>query len=78
MYVESTPIVPVSYVPRMMFFTKGRGVHRDHLTSFEMALRDAGIADLNLILKDRNMPKEVKQVIEATFPGVKKKGFRFW
>ena len=35
-------------------------------------------ADLHLILKDRNMPKEVKQVIEATFPGVKKKGFRFW
>ncbi|HJR85494.1 MAG TPA: pyruvoyl-dependent arginine decarboxylase, partial [Nitrososphaeraceae archaeon] len=24
-----------------MFFTKGKGVHKDHLTSFELALRDA-------------------------------------
>ena len=36
-------------VPKKMFFTKGIGVHREKLTSFEMALRDAGIARYNLV-----------------------------
>ena len=52
----------MSYVPRMMFFTKGRGVHRDHLTSFEMALRDAGIADLNLVSVSSIKPPRCKIV----------------
>jgi arginine decarboxylase len=30
-------------VPKRMFFTKGVGKHRERLTSFELALRDAGI-----------------------------------
>lgn len=34
--------------------------------------------DLHMILEDRNMPKEVKEMIKQTFPNVKKKGFRFW
>ncbi len=62
LYVESAPIVPVSYVPRMMFFTKGRGVHRDHLTSFEMALRVAEIADLNLVSVSSIKPPRCKIV----------------
>lgn len=37
------------HVPKKMFFTKGVGVHREKLTSFEMALRDAGIARFNLV-----------------------------
>ncbi len=37
------------FVPRKMFFTKGNGVHREKLTSFEMALRDAHIARYNLV-----------------------------
>ncbi|MCH8253082.1 MAG: pyruvoyl-dependent arginine decarboxylase, partial [Planctomycetes bacterium] len=36
-------------VPRMMFFTKGHGKHRHNLQSFEEALRDAGIAEFNLV-----------------------------
>ena len=32
-----------------MFLTKGKGIHKDYLTSFEFALRDAGIADLSLV-----------------------------
>jgi arginine decarboxylase len=32
-----------------MFLTKGKGLHKDYLTSFELALRDAEIADLNLV-----------------------------
>lgn len=37
------------YVPAKMFFCKGVGIHKEWLTSFEMALRDAGIATLNLV-----------------------------
>ena len=37
------------YVPRFLFFTRGVGVHREKLTSFEMALRDASIACYNLV-----------------------------
>ena len=36
-------------VPRKAFFTAGVGVHKEKLTSFEMALRDAGIAQHNLV-----------------------------
>ena len=36
-------------VPRKMFFTAGTGVHREKLTSFELALRDARIAQHNLV-----------------------------
>ena len=36
-------------VPKNIFLTKGIGVSREKLTSFELALRDAGIASLNLI-----------------------------
>ena len=35
--------------PTSMFLTKGKGVAREKLASFEMALRDAGIAHLNLV-----------------------------
>ena len=34
-------------VPKRIFFTKGVGKHRERLTSFELALRDAGIAAEN-------------------------------
>ena len=35
---------PILYVPKIMFLTKGKGLHKDYLTSFELALRDAEIA----------------------------------
>ncbi len=37
------------YVPRKMFLTKGVGVHKEKLASFEMALRNARIARYNLV-----------------------------
>lgn len=37
------------YVPDKMFFCSGAGKHKEWLTSFEMALRDAGIATLNVV-----------------------------
>ena len=36
-------------VPSKMFLTSGVGLHRERLSSFEMALRDAGIASYNLV-----------------------------
>lgn len=41
--------LPLPLVPRAVFFTKGCGVHRQRLQSFELALRRAGIAPLNLV-----------------------------
>lgn len=36
-------------VPTKIFFTKGVGVHKDRLASFELALRKAGIERCNLV-----------------------------
>jgi arginine decarboxylase len=36
-------------VPKEAFLTKGVGRHKEKLQSFEMALRDAGIAHVNLV-----------------------------
>jgi arginine decarboxylase len=35
-------------IPRKAFVTKGSGVHKDRLASFELALRAAGIEKYNL------------------------------
>jgi len=45
-----------------MFFTKGRGTHKDYLTSFELALRDASISDLNLVSVSSIKPPQCKIV----------------
>lgn len=37
------------YVPRYMFFTKGVGIAKEKLASFENALRNAKIAHLNVV-----------------------------
>lgn len=37
------------FVAKEMFFTRGMGKHKQRLQSFEAALRDAGIAHLNLV-----------------------------
>lgn len=36
-------------VPKKLFFTRGVGFHKEELRSFELALRDAGIAICNLV-----------------------------
>lgn len=51
---------PMFYVPKLMFLTKGKGVHKDYLTSFELALRDADIADLNLASVSSIIPPQCK------------------
>jgi len=49
-------------VPKKLFLTKGKGIHEDRLTSFEYALRDAGIAGTNLVLISSIFPPEAKFV----------------
>lgn len=39
----------MQFAPRRMFLTKGVGVHKEELRSFELALRDAGIEKCNLV-----------------------------
>lgn len=50
------------YVPSAMFLTKGVGRHREQLTSFELALRDAGIASFNLVSVSSIFPPHCKLV----------------
>lgn len=50
------------FVPKEMFFTKGAGKHRQNLQSFEEALRDAGIAQFNLVRVSSIYPPKCKIV----------------
>lgn len=47
-------------VPKKVFFTKGVGKHKERLTSFELALRDAGIASQNLVRVSSIFPPRCK------------------
>ncbi len=49
-------------IPRKLFLTRGAGVHKEKLTSFEMALRDAGIAHFNLVRVSSIFPPGCKIV----------------
>ncbi len=48
------------FVPTKIFLTKGVGRHKDYLQSFELALRDAGIAHCNLVNVSSILPPECK------------------
>jgi arginine decarboxylase len=48
------------YVPTKIFLTKGVGVHKDKLASFELALRDAGIEKCNLVFVSSILPPSCK------------------
>lgn len=45
-----------------LFFTKGVGKHKDYLASFEVALRDAGIQPLNIVVISSILPPGCKRV----------------
>ncbi|QLH09190.1 MULTISPECIES: pyruvoyl-dependent arginine decarboxylase [Candidatus Nitrosotenuis] len=49
-------------VAKKLFLTKGKGVHEDRLTSFEYALRDAGISGTNIVLISSIFPPGAKLV----------------
>lgn len=47
-------------LPTKIFFTKGVGIHKDRLASFEAALRNAGIAPCNLVSVSSILPPHCK------------------
>ncbi len=49
-------------IPEKVFFTKGAGIHRDRLASFEIALRNAGIEKSNLVTVSSILPPECAMV----------------
>ncbi|MGM0608472.1 MAG: pyruvoyl-dependent arginine decarboxylase [Candidatus Muiribacteriota bacterium] len=61
-------------VPKKMFLTKGAGVHREKLGSFEEALREAQIACYNLVKVSSIFPPyckivPVKEGVKSLAPG---------
>ena len=52
-------------VPKRIFLTKGVGKHKERLSSFELALRDAGIASQNLVRVSSIFPPHCKIISRA-------------
>ncbi len=62
------------YVPKKIFFTKGVGVHREYLASFELALRNAKIEKYNIVTVSSIYPIGCKKVgleegLKELYPG---------
>lgn len=57
-------------VPKEAFLTNGVGRHKEKLQSFEMALRDAGIAQLNLVRVSSIFPPHCRLISKEA--GVRK------
>ena len=49
-------------VAKEIFLTKGIGIHEDKLTSFEFALRNAGISGTNIVLISSIFPPKAKLI----------------
>ena len=47
-------------IPKNVFLTKGVGMHKDYLQSFELALRDAGIQACNIVTVSSILPPGCK------------------
>jgi len=61
-------------IPKKVFLTKGVGVDKEKLSSFELALRSAGIAGVNLVHVSSIFPPHCKLVpkkigLKELFPG---------
>lgn len=66
----STKMRRSDMVPKYMFLTKGVGVHREKLSSFELALREAGVEKCNLVTVSSIYPPQC-EIIEKE-EGLKK------
>jgi arginine decarboxylase len=62
----------MNLTPKKVFFTKGAGLHKDRLASFEVALRKAGIAKQNLVYVSSILPPHCKIVSRSE--GLKRLG----
>lgn len=51
-----------AFVPKHIFLTKGVGKHREKLASFELALRNADIAEYNLVRVSSIFPPHAKLI----------------
>lgn len=61
-----------AFVPKELFLTKGVGKHREKLSSFELALRSAGIAACNLVRVSSIFPPGCRILPKAE--GIRKLG----
>lgn len=52
-------------IPKKLFLTKGHGTHRHRLQSFELALRNAGIASCNLVNVSSIVPPHCELISRA-------------
>ena len=82
------PRMSEMFVPKAIFFTNGVGVHKDRLSSFELALRIAGIEKANLVTVSSIFPPRCReisrkegqkyimpgQIVHCVMPGVLKRG----
>jgi len=59
----------LNLVPKRLYLTNGVGVHREKLQSFELALRDAGLAALNLVSVSSIYPPGCKIITRAKGEG---------
>jgi len=60
--IKKKDIVRIMLVPTRIFFTKGVGIHRDRLASYELALRKAGIERCNLVNVSSIFPPNCKEI----------------
>lgn len=60
--MKNNTVYRTMFVPSRIFFTKGVGVHKDRLASFELALRKAGIERCNLVHVSSIFPPFCKQI----------------
>jgi len=56
------PLMHELFVPKAIFFTTGAGVHKDRLSSFELALRSAGVEVANLVTVSSIFPPHCKEI----------------
>ncbi len=61
-------------IPRLVFFTKGVGKHKDKLQSFELALRKANIEKCNLVRVSSIFPPNCKIVTKEQGAAMLKSG----
>jgi arginine decarboxylase len=52
-------------IPNKVFLTKGVGVHKDKLSSFEVALRNAGIETCNLVYVSSILPPNCNAITKS-------------
>jgi arginine decarboxylase len=62
---EKRDKIMIMFVPTRIFFTKGVGIHKDRLASFELALRKAGIERCNLVYVSSIFPPNCKEISTA-------------